>query len=293
MPPPGMRPVAGERTLWRAAIEEAFPSTDVRSAKETIQRLRWVKSSAEVEILSRNARATASALLAVARSLEVGMSQRRAESVVASTCVREGAQGPSFWPWTMSGPNAHPAQLVRAFFQYHHLDRTMREGEVVRVDIGCAGGLYGADVGRTFPVNGRFTRGQREAWNLLIAGYRAGLAVMRAGVRLDEVRQASVDEIARLQPGIRTTLGRETAGVLLARGRTVWHIHGVGIESGEEAVDPLADGSVIAYEPTIEVGADAFYLEDMIVVTANGHRVISDGLPYTAVEIERVMAGGR
>ena len=62
----------------------------------------------------------------------------------------------------------------------------------------------------------------------------------------------------------------------------MWHIHGVGIESGEEAVDPLTEGAVIAYEPTLEVGPDAFYLEDMILVTATGHRVLSADLPYTS-----------
>ena len=291
--PPGMRAVAGDRTLWQASVEAAFPEMEVASAKEVIQRLRWAKSPAEAEILGRNAKATAAALVAVAEALRPGMTQRESESVVTAACVQAGAQGPSFWPWTMSGPNAHTGRLVGAFFQYDHLNRTMSRDEVVRVDIGCAGGYYGADVGRTLPVSGHFNPGQREAWNLLIAAYRAGLQAIRATVPLDEVRQASVDEIIRLQPGLRTEQGREAARVLLSRGTGVWHIHGVGIESGEAAVDPLASGSVIAYEPTIEVGPDAFYLEDMILVTEAGHRVLSTGLPYTAEEIERVMGGGR
>lgn len=291
--PPGMRPVAGDRTLWREAVEEAFPDITIVSASTTIQRLRWAKSPAEVDILSRNAQATVFALKAVAEELSPGMTQREAESLVVAACVRAGAQGPSFWPWTMSGPNAHTGQLVRAFFQYGHLNRTMRATELVRVDIGCAGGWYGADVGRTLPVDGSFGPGQREAWNLLIAGYRAGLQAIKATVTLDEVRQASVDEITRLQPGLLTDQGQEAARILLARGTSVWHIHGVGIESGEEAVDPLADGAVIAYEPTIEVGADAFYLEDMILVTETGHRILSAGLPYTAEEIEGMMASER
>ena len=114
---------------------------------------------------------------------------------------------------------------------------------------------------------------------------------MRAGVTLDAIRGASVAEIRRLQSGLQTDQGREAARVLLTRGLSVWHIHGVGIESGEEAVDPLVPGAVIAYEPTVEVGSDAFYLEDMILVTETGHRILSAGLPYTADEIERRMGG--
>lgn len=52
-------------------------------------------------------------------------------------------------------------------------------------------------------------------------------------------------------------------------------------------------GAVIAFEPMFSVGADAFYLEDMILVTQNGYEVLSAGLPYSAVEIEALMAVGR
>jgi Xaa-Pro aminopeptidase len=291
--PPGMRPVSGDRTLWRSSVEDAFPGVTIASAKEAIQRLRWRKSPAEVEILAANARATVIALRAVAGAVRSGVNQRAMEAVVAATCIERGAQGPSFWPWLMSGPNAHTGQLVRAFFQYDQLDRTMRAGEVVRVDIGCAGGGYGADVGRTLPVGGRFTAGQREAWDLVVSGYHAGLRAMRAGVALDEVRRASVAEIGRRRPELTTEQGRAAADTLLSRGLGVWHIHGIGIESGEEAVDPLVDGAVIAYEPTVEVGPDAFYLEDMILITPTGHRVLSTDLPYTAAEIEDFMRGGR
>ena len=69
-----------------------------------------------------------------------------------------------------------------------------------------------------------------------------------------------------------------------------WHLHGVGIESGEEALDTLAVGTVLAYEPMFSYGADAYYLEDMIVVTEGGYEVMSTGLPYTAEEIEALMA---
>ena len=69
----------------------------------------------------------------------------------------------------------------------------------------------------------------------------------------------------------------------------MWHIHGVGIESGEDIPAELRAGMVVAYEPGFSIGPDAYYLEDMILVTADGHRVLSEGLPYTAEEIALVM----
>ncbi len=287
--PSGFRAVAGPLAQWRVALEERFPDARFASAKAPIEVMRWVKSPAEVAALRRNAKATATALVAVAQQIRPGMTQREAEATVVVACIESGAQGPSFWPWIMAGPNAHVGRLVHAFFHYDQLNRVMQPGELVRVDIGCGGGLYGGDVGRTLPVSGTFSSGQREAWNLLIRAYRAGMNVMAAGVPLDTVRAASARAVVDARGELETNTGRHAADAILAQGNSVWHIHGVGIESGENPGSLLEAGSVIAFEPMIEVGKDAFYLEDMILITSAGFEILSKGLPYTAQEIEAVM----
>jgi Xaa-Pro aminopeptidase len=291
--PPGFPPLAGDRTLWRTALGRSFPSARIESAKVTLMRMRAVKSDAEVRVLARNARTTVAGLLAVAGRLEPGVRQRETEGAMIAACLDAGGEGPSFWPWTMSGPNALVGNLVGAFFRYDQGDRAAQDGELARVDVGCAGGLYGADVGRTLPVSGRFAEGQAEAWDLLVAGYRAGLAAMRDGVPVSRVRAASIEEVIRRRTTLTTATGRAAAEAILSGGDGVWHIHGVGIESGEDIPDVLAAGMVVAYEPGITVGNDAFYLEDMILVTTDGHEVLSAGLPYTADEIAEVMASRR
>lgn len=288
--PSGLDPIAGSRELWRRSLARAFPSTTIASAAKEIRELRFVKSPAEVAILRGNARATAQALRAGLSAIRPGARQRLAETRVAAACVEAGAIGPSFWPWMMSGPNAHVSALVRSVYSYTQLDRVMRTGELLRIDIGCANHNYGADVGRTVPVSGTFSRAQREIWNLLIDAYRAGLAHVRAGVSIADVLAKSRAEVLRRQPSLETPQGRRAAEVLLGpKGMSDWSIHSVGIDSGESALPVLAAGAVIAFEPIFSVGDDAYYLEDMILVTERGHEVLSSGLPYTANEIERAM----
>jgi len=287
--PAGMPPLAGPLALWHRALEQTFPAARLEPAVDVIRQLRWVKSAGEVEMLRDNARATVQALRAAARRIGPGVTQRQAEAAVVATCLEAGAQGPSFWPWTMSGPNAGVDRLVRAFYSYEHLDRTMQEGELVRVDIGCAAHGYGADVGRTLPVSGRFDEVQGEVWELLVAGYLAGVEAMAAEVQVDAVRAASRARIRELEPGLRSDAARGAARIL--DDDSAWHVHGVGVESGEEALPVLRRGSVLAYEPMVEVGDDAFYLEDMILVTESGHEILSAGLPYSAEEIAALMAG--
>jgi Xaa-Pro aminopeptidase len=184
--------------------------------------------------------------------------------------------------------------LVRSDFSYTQLDRVMQSGELVRVDIGCAKHGYGADVGRTVPVSGRFTAGQAETWNLLIAAYRVGMAKMKGGVARTDVLAASRAEIARLQGSLTTEQGRRAAqGLLAPDGMADWSIHSVGVDSGESALPILAAGAVVAFEPIFSVDEDAFYLEDMILITETGSEVLSAGLPYTAKEIEAAMSAAR
>lgn len=289
--PPGFAATAGHLALWADALRARFPQASIRSAKEAIHAMRWRKSEQEGDLLAANARLTAEALAAVARAVEPGMRQRAAESVVVDACIAGGGQGPSFWPWIMSGPNARLDNLVQAFFRYEQLDRVMEEGEVIRVDIGCAANGYGADVGRTLPVSGAFTDAQAEAWDLLVAGYEAGLAAMAGGVPVSAVREASVAAIRERVPTLRSDQARLAAGAILEGGEGIWHIHGVGVESGENAASVLQSGAVVAYEPMVTAGPDAFYLEDMILITDEGARVLSSGLPRSAAGIEALMRG--
>jgi Xaa-Pro aminopeptidase len=288
-----MWPTSGEMTLWWRTIAREFPDVHLTSAREMLRSMRWKKSPSEVAALRANAKATVLAMKEGTSRVRPGIRQRDAEAAVVAACIAAGAQGPSFWPWMMSGPTAHFQPLVRAFYDYSQLDRVVRAGETMRVDIGCAGHGYGADVGRTIPVSGKFTDGQRETWDLLASAYQAGMAVMKAGVTIDDVMRASRDEIAKLAPSLTTPQGKRAAQSLLAeRGMGMWSIHGVGIESGETPPSRLlVDGAVIAFEPMFSAGDDAFYLEDMILITATGHEVLSDGLPYTAADIEKMVAG--
>jgi Xaa-Pro aminopeptidase len=285
--PASMLPVSGDKLLFMRSVEAAFPDAEVASAGPAIKAMRWAKSKAEVEILREVATSSSAALLAGIRAVDPGRSQRQAELAVVNGCFEAGAVAPSFWPWAMSGPNAHAGKLVRSFFDYEHANREMKSGELVRMDVGCALSFYEGDVGRTVPVSGRFNPGQRETLDLLVRAYRAGLSVMKAGVALDAVRSRARSEVEQARAGLTTDYARRAAAYLAeAPLRETWHIHGVGLDGGETGTDTLEAGSVIAFEPMFSIDEDAYYLEDMIWITESGSEILTGGLPYSADEIE-------
>ncbi|MGY8778346.1 MAG: hypothetical protein ACKVIN_09500 [Longimicrobiales bacterium] len=84
--------------------------------------------------------------------------------------------------------------------------------------------------------------------------------------------------------------GLAAAEVILGLSDRNWHIHRVGIEGGEDLLQPLETGMVLAYGPGFWVGADAYYLEDVVPITDSAHRGLSANLPYWASDIEEMMA---
>ncbi len=293
--PPGLQPISDTPLLWRNALATRWPSASIRSAREVIAGLRATKSPAEIQIIRRVAGASAAALLAGLRSIAPNKSQREVEAEIVCGCIRAGAEGPSFWPWVISGPNAVFPKPFESLVDYYHLNRRMEAGELVRVDVGCDLDFYKGDVGRTAPVSGRFTADQREVWNLLVEAYRAGIAAIRPGARHEDIIVACRRAVESERPRLRTSLGKEAATMLLdPNNRSVWHLHTSGLEPGEKApVDVFTAGMVLEFEPMLALSGQAFYLEDMVLVTETGCEILTAGLPYTADEIEKTMSGNR
>ncbi|HWH04751.1 MAG TPA: aminopeptidase P N-terminal domain-containing protein [Gemmatimonadales bacterium] len=275
--------------VWRRSIQQRWPNAAVQSGGAIISQVRAVKDSGEIGTLRQVAAASAVAWVAGLHRVAPGRRQREVEAAVVEACVRNGGDV-SFWPWAMSGPNSAFPTPFTSLDDPRHLDRAMQAGDVVRLDIGCQVDHYQGDVGRTVPVSGAFSAGQAEVVDLLVAAYRAGLGVLRDGATVSDVIRASVAEVARRQPALRTSLGRDAAAVITRPdGIPFWQLHGIGLDPAEGLPDTLHAGMTMDYEPIFVVGDQGFYMEDMILVTPAGFEILTTGLPYTAAEIERAM----
>jgi Xaa-Pro aminopeptidase len=286
-------PMAGSVARWQSWLT-SLGATKVMPATSVLRPLRDIKDAGELAVLRDVGRTSGQAFLAGLRALAPGKWQHDTELAVVTACRAAGARGVSFWPWTMSGPNAEFTSLWDSFLAYDHVDREMKAGEVVRVDVGCQVAHYMGDVGRTAPVSGRFTDGQREAWDLFIAGYRAGLTAIKDRASPKAVFSAALAEVRRLAPSLETPQGKRAAETMLGpKGTEPWQLHGVGLDDAEGLPEVLREGMVVAYELMFTVDGDGFYLEDMIAVKKDGYEMLTAGLPYTAREVEAAMGKGR
>ncbi|HLU50484.1 MAG TPA: Xaa-Pro aminopeptidase [Planctomycetota bacterium] len=259
---------------------EAF-GLEIRSPGELIDRLREVKSEREIVLLEDAVKVTEDALRAAFRTARPGAFEYELRAAIEGTYLRRGMTW-GFPSIIGSGPNS-------CVLHYQEYGRRLEPGEVVLLDVGAENAFYSADVTRTIPVDGKFTTRQRQIYEIVLAANRAGIEAIRPGARLREVEAIARETVAR---------GLVEIGMIPSENRVREYLphgisHGIGLDVHDPIVsDELRPGMVITVEPGIYIRSESLgiRIEDDVLVTPDGHRVLSSGIPKDVDEIERLLS---
>jgi len=289
LPPNLLSPKSPQAPVWLQIILARWPGYEARESGNEIDALLAVQNPEEIAELRSAAKATVTALMAGMRAIRPGVSQRSVEAVVENTCWKAGAHGTASWPWAMAGENAVFPRPFASSALYDHLDRNMRSGELVRLDVGCEQQHYMGDLGRTVPVSGRFDDDQRETWTIFVAAYRAGVGALRDGVTVDQVFDAWSAELLRHRGSAKSQLAQHAIDSWSVRkGVPFWQVHTTNLIAGLP-MGPLRQGTTINFEPIASVDGQGFFLEDTYLIVKDGCELLTPGVPYSAREIEAAM----
>jgi Xaa-Pro aminopeptidase len=242
--------------------------------------MRMKKSEAEIAVLQRSVDVTLDAHRAAWRRTAGGLFEYQIGATMVNVYSDRGCERNAYPPIVGSGPNS-------TILHYAKNDRRMDGGEVLLMDVGAECFMYAADITRTVPVNGKFSARQREIYDIVLAAQKAAIAAVKPGMTLSKTGDKSLYKIAY--------------DVIEAKGFGKYFTHGLGHHIGLEVHDPgppetpLEAGMVITIEPGIYIPAEGIgvRIEDMVLVTPNGGRVLSGALPREADEVERAMRNDR
>ena len=258
-----------EKTL-AAKLAERFPCP-VKDATPDLYYLRVVKTPLEIAAMERAARAGALALAEAMRSTRPDLGEWELDGLMSWVQQRHGAAGPAYAAIVGSGVNA-------LTLHYNTSNRRMRAGEMVLADFGPEVDHYTTDITRTWPVNGKFSQRQAELYEAVLDAQAAGIAAAKPGSSLREVNAACSKVL--------TERGFQK---LMAHGAVHW----IGMEvhdPGERR--PLEPGMAFTVEPGLyetETGI-GIRIEDVVVITEDGCRVISGDCPKDMAGIEALVA---
>ncbi|MEQ9398965.1 MAG: Xaa-Pro peptidase family protein [Longimicrobiales bacterium] len=248
------------------------------NAFEAVARVRMVKRPAELAVMRRAAAATMDAIRTTAARIRPGVDEATLQGVFEAGCRAAGADRIPFTPIVKSGPNSlWPWRILAA--HYDRRNRTMDAGDLVILDVGCEVDGYVSDVGRTFPVGGRFTDVQREKLAVSTAAADAIIAAARPGVTFADLTRVAYDAIPDQEERYMQTPS--------------FFGHHIGLAAGDPALPdaPLEAGMVFTVEPWYynhDLGVSVF-VEDVILITETGAEVLTRDLPRSADELERMI----
>jgi Xaa-Pro aminopeptidase len=291
--------------------EPQDPPEEGRLARD-LGELRLVKDDHEIRMLERAVAATVRGFEDVVRALPEAMEQ--GERVVEGVFnLRARVEGNDVGYQTIAASGTHATIL-----HWNRNDGEVRSGDLLLLDAGVEGDeLYTADVTRTLPVSGRFTPDQRQLYELVHRAQQAALAEVRPGAAfLDPHRAAmrvlaeGLEELGILAVDAQMALAEDVQAHRRYTLHGTSHMLGIDVHDCAHAREEeyrggrLRPGHVLTVEPGLYLQPDdltvperlrgiGIRIEDDVLVTEDGCRVLSRALPTDPDEVERWMAGLR
>ena len=275
-------------------IQSRYPLHDYRRLAPLLHSLRVVKSGTEIELIRKAIEITRNGYLRACAVLQPGINEADLEAEFAHEFTRSHASF-SFNPIIASGASS-------CILHYNENSAPCRKGDLVLIDVGARYANYCADLTRTFPVSGRFTRRQKAVYKAVLNVLKKGMAGAVAGrFHRDwqrESQTAMARELAQLGLIKGSDLKRPDLGLAASK---KFFMHGLGHPLGLDVHDvgsyskPFAPGWVLTVEPGIYLPEEGFgiRLENNVLITEQGPVNLSASVPIEPESIEELMSTSR
>jgi Xaa-Pro aminopeptidase len=271
--------------------KELYPLHNYCRLAPIINRLRMIKSPIEIDLMQKACDLTDKAFRRVLKFVKPGVMEYEIEAEFAHEFIRNGSAYADYYPIIASGPSA-------CVLHYVVNDKPCQDGDVILIDTGASYANYNADMSRTIPVNGKFTKRQKQVYN-------ACLRVMRSTI--ERVKKGGIWK--EIQRETELNMEKELIGLKLLKLSDIknqnpswpalkkYFMHNVSHFLGLDVHDvgyfetPYKPGMVFTVEPGIYIPEEGIgvRLENNIVVTEKGNLDLMKNIPLEIEEIEEIM----
>jgi Xaa-Pro aminopeptidase len=274
------------------------------SINHLLHEMRLYKSRAEIAAMRKAAKISAAAHKRAMVACRPGMMEYQIEAELKYTFMKMGAREPAYPPIVGGGANS-------CILHYTENSQVLNDGDMLLIDAGSEYNGYASDISRTFPVNGKFTTAQREAYELILAAQAAAIRKIKPGNHWNEPHEAAVGVLTEGMVDLGILKGKPKQ-LIKDQAYTKYYMHRTGHWLGMDVHDvgdykvegewrTFEPGMVMTVEPGIYMPAGSkglakkwwnigIRIEDDVLVTVSGHDILSKDAPKSVEDIESLMA---
>ena len=265
-------------------VKKYFPAVKKKNSYILFAEMREIKEQYEIDLIQKAIDITIKGIENIMKNAKAGMMEYEMEAYFDFVLKQNGVKQKAFQSIAAAGKNG-------TILHYMENNSKTKEGDLILFDVGAQKNWYNGDITRTFPVNGKFTERQKTVYNIVLEGQKKVIEAIRPDVpfyRLNEIlKEHYFEELKKL--GIVETMEDVSK----------YYYHGVSHYLGAETHDIgryqeklLKPNMVLTVEPGlyIEQWEIGIRIEDDVVVTENGCKVLSEKMIKTVEEIEAFMS---
>ena len=268
-----------------------YPLHNYLRAAPIMRDLRAVKSEIEIELTRKACTITRDAFIRTLKFVQPGVTEYEIEAEVTHEFLRQRATGHAYTPIIASGKNA-------IVLHYIENNQVCNDGDVILFDFGAEYANYNADMSRSIPVNGKFTKRQRDVYDAVLRVMRAATKLIVAGAIWNEYH----DEVGKIMTSELIGLGLLDKHDVEKQDPKMpaykkYFMHGTSHHLGLDVHDfasrykPFEVGNILTCEPGIYIPQEnlGIRLENNILITKDGNTDLMADIPVEAEEIESIM----
>ena len=277
--------------LFVQEVMKKYPLHRYERAARIMKEVRAIKTKEEVAVTKEAIAITAKAFDRVLKFVQPGVMEYEIEAEITHEFLRNRATGHAYGCIIASGDRART-------LHYEDNNQEGKDGELLLMDFGAEYGNYNADMTRTIPVNGKFTKRQKEVYDACLAVHNHGKKILKPGILFpDYVKSINAEmEKQLLKIGLITKADIKNQDPANPAFRKYFY-HGVSHHLGlvvhdvGSYTDAVQEGMLFTIEPGIYVEEEkmGIRIENNIWITKTGNTDLFKGIPITTEEIEAVM----
>jgi Xaa-Pro aminopeptidase len=271
--------------------KERYPLHKYERIAPIMHYLRAIKTDQEIALIQKACDITELGFRRLLNFIKPGVMEYEIEAEIWHEFLRNRSRGPAYGSIIASGANA-------CILHYVDNNQECKDGELILMDFGAEYANYASDLSRTVPVNGKFTKRQRDVYDAVLRVMKAATQMLIPGNTLDQyhafVGNVMENELIRLDLLNESDVRNQDPDKPLYK---KYFMHGTSHFLGLDVHDvgnkyrPFQEGMVFTCEPGIYIREEGIgiRLENDILVTKNGPNDLMKGIPLEADDIEKLM----